>query len=92
MEPDGSLPCSQESATGPCPEPDQSNPYHPIVFLKLRPSDCFAVLLVPIGAPKVPTRNFTLLIYILLLQAYSYISENEAACSSETSVNIYQTT
>jgi hypothetical protein len=30
MEPDGSLLCSQEPSTGPYPQPDQSNPYHPI--------------------------------------------------------------
>jgi hypothetical protein len=28
MEPEGSLPCSQEPSTGPCPESDQSSPYH----------------------------------------------------------------
>jgi hypothetical protein len=33
MEPECSLPCSQEPSTGPCPEPDQSNPYHPILSL-----------------------------------------------------------
>jgi hypothetical protein len=30
MEPENSLPCSQEPPTGPYSEPDQSNPYHPI--------------------------------------------------------------
>jgi hypothetical protein len=34
MEPEGSLPCSQEPSTGPCPEPDQSDLYHPILSLR----------------------------------------------------------
>jgi hypothetical protein len=31
MEPEGSLPCSQEPSTDPYPETDRSNPYHPIL-------------------------------------------------------------
>jgi hypothetical protein len=31
MEPDASLPYSQEPSIGPYPEPDQSNPYYPIL-------------------------------------------------------------
>jgi hypothetical protein len=34
MEPVGSLLCSQEYSTGPYPEPDYSNPYHPILTLE----------------------------------------------------------
>jgi hypothetical protein len=34
MEPEGSLPCSQEPSTGPYPEPDQSSLYHPILSLR----------------------------------------------------------
>jgi hypothetical protein len=33
MEPEGSLPRSQESYLSPYPEPDESSPYHPILFL-----------------------------------------------------------
>jgi hypothetical protein len=33
-EPKGSSPCSQEPSTGPCPEPDRSSPYHPILSLR----------------------------------------------------------
>jgi hypothetical protein len=33
MEPKGSSLCSQELSTSPYPEPDQSSPYHPILFL-----------------------------------------------------------
>jgi hypothetical protein len=38
MEPEGSVPCSQgsqEASTGPYPEPDQSDPHHPILSLYL---------------------------------------------------------
>jgi hypothetical protein len=34
MEPEGSLPCSQEPSTGPYPEQDQASPYHLILSLR----------------------------------------------------------
>jgi hypothetical protein len=33
MEHKGSLPYWQKLSTGPCPEPDELSPYHPILFL-----------------------------------------------------------
>jgi len=33
MESKGSLPFSQQPATGPCPEPDESSPHRPTLFL-----------------------------------------------------------
>jgi hypothetical protein len=33
MEPEGSLPCSQESSNGHYPEPFESSIYHPTLFL-----------------------------------------------------------
>jgi hypothetical protein len=34
MEPEGSLLCSQDPATGPYPGPDASSPQIPTIFLK----------------------------------------------------------
>jgi hypothetical protein len=34
MEPNGSLPCSQEPASDPYHKPDESSPYLPILFLR----------------------------------------------------------
>jgi hypothetical protein len=32
MEPEGLVPCSQQSATGPCPEPDAANQHPHTLF------------------------------------------------------------
>jgi hypothetical protein len=36
VEPKGSLPCFQEPAPGPYPEPDQSIPLHPTLLFNIR--------------------------------------------------------
>jgi hypothetical protein len=48
MEPEGSLPCSQEPANGPYPEPDESSPHLPTQF----PQDKVVPVLPPNWAPR----------------------------------------
>jgi hypothetical protein len=52
MGTNGSLPCSQEPGIGPYPEPDESSPYLPFVFL----SESFQHL--PIYSFMLSYRNF----------------------------------
>jgi hypothetical protein len=56
MEPEGSLSCSQDSATCPYPEPDQSSPRPPILYLEdpfLYYPDTCALLLQGVYFPQV---------------------------------------
>jgi hypothetical protein len=71
MEPRGSLPCSQEPSTGPHPEPDQSNPYHPILSLEdpswyYPPTYVSVFLVVGLFLSGVPTNN----IYAFILSPF----------------------
>jgi hypothetical protein len=65
MEPESSLPCSQEPSTDPYPEPDQSKQYHPILILSTHlllelPSGLF-----PSGVPTKFLYTFLLSLFVL---------------------------
>jgi hypothetical protein len=49
MEPEGSLPCSQEPSTGPCPEPDQAIPPNPLLLSFILILCTYLRLGIPIG-------------------------------------------
>jgi hypothetical protein len=68
MEPEGSLPYSQEPSTGPYPEPDRFNPYYPT---------CLPILILPthlrLGLPSgfFPSGFPTTVLYEFPLRPYS---------------------
>jgi len=51
MEPEVSLPCSQQPAIGPYPEPDASSPHIPTYFPKIHSNIIFRSGLFPPGFP-----------------------------------------
>jgi len=61
MEPEGSLPCSQDSATGPYPDPDESNPQPHTYFPKIHSNIIF---------PSAPSGLFSSGIPFKLLYAF----------------------
>jgi hypothetical protein len=70
MEPEGSIPCSQQPATFPYPQLDQSSPWLPILFLKIHLN--ITIPSTPMSSPK-PMRITTLLQWFHL-QPQTYIS------------------
>jgi hypothetical protein len=72
MEPEGSLPCSQEPSTGPYPDPDRSSPHHPILSTHLR-----------IGLPSslFPSGFLTNILYAFLF-AHTYSKELHKKCTA----------
>jgi hypothetical protein len=60
MEPEVSLPCSQEPATGPYPEPDEPNPHPPTLTPPSTP-----ILSSGIFPSGFPTQNFVCISHFL---------------------------
>jgi hypothetical protein len=81
-EPEGSSSCSQDTSTGPYPEPDRSSPHHPILSLK---DYILAYTLMYQGSTCCLLHAGFLLFYFSTLKV-------EAIYSSETSVDSHRTT
>jgi hypothetical protein len=67
MEPEGSLPCSQQLSTGPFPEPDRSSPYHPIPSLQDPTTHVLVFLVVSffLAFPPIPYIHSSFTLFVL---------------------------
>jgi hypothetical protein len=77
MQPEGSIPNSQELSACPYPEPDQSIPYHPIPPLQDPPTYVLVFLVVSCPLAFPPTTYIGISLLVLHRQEMKFRDENK---------------